>query len=51
MAQWKCEPCGHVSDEKPWEICLKCGSKNTAAIKIVIQGGRIKYVGRAEGSK
>lgn len=39
MTKWKCEPCGHVSEEKPRELCLICGSENTAVVKIVIKGG------------
>lgn len=49
LAQWRCEPCGHISDEKPGEICLVCGSKNTRVVKIVSSGGKIKYIGKAEG--
>ncbi len=43
MTQWRCEPCGHASDEKPREICMKCGSKNSAVVKIIVKHGR-RYV-------
>ncbi len=49
MAQWKCQPCGHVSDEKPGEICLICGSKNSAVIKIVTKSGRRQISGGGGG--
>ncbi|MFQ5814975.1 MAG: hypothetical protein ACE5G7_00570 [Candidatus Hydrothermarchaeaceae archaeon] len=50
MAQWRCEPCGHVSEEKPGELCLMCGSKNSAVVKIIVKEGR-RHISRVEGSK
>lgn len=47
-SKWKCEPCGHLTDEKPTEICLICGSRSTGAVKIVSQEGEIKHIGRGK---
>jgi len=47
LDQWTCEPCGHENDEKPRELCMVCGSKNSSVVKIVVKEGR-RHVSRVK---
>lgn len=42
MAKWKCEPCGHVSEEKSGEVCLVCKSPTSAVVEIKSEKGKVK---------
>lgn len=40
MPKWKCEPCGHESEEKPGELCFVCRSP-ISSVKLVKKEGKV----------
>ncbi|MFQ6105639.1 MAG: hypothetical protein ACE5NL_01030 [Candidatus Hydrothermarchaeaceae archaeon] len=47
MTKWKCEPCGHTTEEKPGEVCLICKTP-VSVVKTVAEHGKVKRIERVK---